>query len=274
MPINISISLTPESMDVLRRHVKRPFAVAQALNRALGQGLEETAGHLKHKYLSGRYAGQLRTPGMLAVRSGSLRQAVMAEVDKPLSGTVGTSGEGPAANYARVQLGDQTWAITPKSARYLWIPIADNLTKGGLPRWTPRAAMDIRTPSGKRALRIFKSKNGNLVAFVPGRIVSDKAGSKMGVVRSADTAVAAGKYRSKNQRGRPAGSVKGLLLFVLKSSVTVKGGDYLATAVKDKTPRIRELLESALHAAIAAKTVPGADPGVSGGGASGGGGGA
>lgn len=269
MAINISISLTPESMDVLRRHVQRPPAVAAALGRALSQGLEETASHLKHAYLSGRYAGQLKTANMLAVRTGSLRQAIMAERDQPLSGTVGSSGEGPAASYARVQLGDQTWTISPRAAKFLWVPIADNLTRGGLVRWTPRAAMDIRTPSGKRAMRIFRSKAGNLVAFVPGRIVQDEKGAKMGLVRSTDTAVAAGKYRNKNKAGRPAGSVKGLLLFVLKSTVQVQGGDYLAKAVTDKTPRIRELLESALHSAIAAKATgmgDGGTPEVSGGG--------
>jgi hypothetical protein len=177
-----------------------------------------------------------------------MRQSIRAELDEDLSGYVGSVG----SKYAKVHLGGDTWVMTPKNAKHLWIPIADNLGGGGQMRMSPRAAMDVRTVTGKRALRIFKSKAGNLVAFLP-------EGHQASNVQTRETGLKL--TNARYARGKNKGRQKGKLLFVLKDSVEVKGTNALELAVMDKLPRIGELLQAGVDRALSS------DTGSSGGGA-------
>lgn len=242
--IALRFKLDDASQRVLAEHAKRPQRIHAELRRRLRQGLSEAEAHLQDAYLrGGNWREKRGGKGPLAVRTGRLVGSTRSDVDEEFSGYVGSANN----KYAKVHLGGDTWVMTPKNAKHLWIPIADNLGDGGVPRMSPRAAMDVRTPTGKRALRIFKSKAGNLVAFLPGKLVEDKVGKRLGLVSgSGVTAVSDGRYT----RGKNKGRQKGKLLFVLKDQVEVKGTDALANAVNDKKGRMVELLQSGLNSAL------------------------
>jgi len=236
----MSIKMSDESKAVIAQHVRRPAELMTAMRAALKQGLEEIAAHLQSNYLRG---GSWREPRRgntpLAVRTGSLMRSIQTRLDGPLSGFVGSANN----KYARMLLGDQTVGITPKRANHLWIPLPDNMTGGGIAKMSPREAMSVRTSTGKRALRIFKSKKGNLVAFMPGKVVDDKVGRQMGLVRGSGTSVSAGRHK----RGEFKGRDKGQLLFMLKKFVVVEGTDALAKSVQDKAQRMTDLLNEAIN---------------------------
>lgn len=241
----INIAITPESQRVLEQHAKRPQVLRSLLAGALKQGLEEAGAHLQDKYLRGGRVGEPRrgTPP-LANRSGRLVASIQTRLDRPeqLSGFVGSAGN----KYARILLGAEAVGITPKNAKNLWIPLKDNMTPGGVTRMSPREAMEVKTSKGKRALRIFKSKKGNLVAFMPGEVTRDEATGQ-------STAKSLGKFK----RGANKGRTKGTLLFVLKKYVVVEGTDALAKAVDDKRQRIGELLTGAVNRLAAGGDMPG-----------------
>lgn len=247
MSIILRLGMDPRSRESIKEHGDRPRKLLDAIGAGITQAVEESAAHVKAEKLSGTYtAGASRggtTP--VALRSGALRQAIIGHRDQPLSGYVGVAS-GPASAYAATILGDEETTIEPKNAKHLWVPVGDNLGPSGQMRMSPREAMSVRTPSGKRALRIFKSKSGNLVAFLPGRVVRDIQGEKMGLVRNR-TAFSAGRHK----RGEHKGRVKGKLLFVLKDSVTIKGTNALAEGVNEMRPRITAILQGKVQEAMA-----------------------
>ncbi len=213
MSATLKIAMTPQSLRLIERHQQRATRLREALSGALRQGLEEAGAHVQDAKLSGTWSPGKRTNGQtpVNVRSSSLRRSIMSHLDQPLSGFVG-SRQGEASAYAATILGDETTVIRPKTAGHLWIPIADNLTSSGQTKRSPREAMSITNAKGKRALRIFKSKAGNLVAFLP----------------------TGGRFKRATKGGRKKGDVKGELLFVLKKQVTVKGTGALAEGVEEK----------------------------------------
>lgn len=92
-------------------------------------------GELVSKRLSGR-------PGVNR-RTGNLARSFKARVfdSALLNGVVlDVQPEGPGAAYADLQEFGGT--ITPKKAKYLWIPIAGNLTPAGVARITPTEAIN------------------------------------------------------------------------------------------------------------------------------------
>lgn len=216
--MKIRIEMSPESLRVIEQHAERPSLLIANLRAVHRQWMNETESHLKARYLAGgdtRSKRRGRPP--LAVRSRGLQDSTFVDQDTGGGGNVAGdigAGRARARKYARMQLGKGTTTIRPVSAKYLWIPIADNLTRGGRARMSPRDAMSRTGPTGKRLLQIFRSRRGNLVAVMPD---------------------------AKKKRGR--------LLFALKESVTVEGTDALARSVEDRRPRMRELLRQAIHAA-------------------------
>ncbi len=224
---SIQMTITSAGMAWLSGGEQRRVMLVSMLSAAMGQGLTETANHIKIDYVRGGNPKVHRggaTPH--AVRSGALLQSIGMVMDAPLEGRVG-SFEGPASKYAKVVLGDQKWTIEPKQAgKHLWVPIADNLGSSGQMRMSPREAMGLVDSNGKRRLRIFTSKKGNLVAFLP-----DDQG---------------GIYRS----GQKKGLSRGKLLFVLKDSVQVQGSDAVGKGFNSKLGRIEELLQGAMDKAL------------------------
>lgn len=200
-----------------------PDAITQRLSGALQQGIQEMETHLKLNYLSG---------DALQTRSGALRQSIASAMRSLLSGVVG-SMRGPATAYAKIHLGDGTTTIVPKNGKYLWQPIADNLTPKGVPRISPREAFAFVGSNGKPLLRIFKAKDGNTYAFLPESKPSDDGKSSVATDRVI-------------KRGRNKGNEAGKLLFMLRKKSVIKGTDALAQAVNDKRERQSDLLQSAL----------------------------
>lgn len=240
----INVSSSPEAQAALAGYRRASRELPRAIRMGLKQGLDVAANHLRLNYLSGQHTAQ-RRGGVppLGVRSGQLRGAVESDVESDLSGYVGVLDGTPAARYARTQLGAETTTITPQRSKHLWIPIADNLNPSGLATTSPRQAMEQRTVGGKRALRIFKSKAGNLVAFLPeGRLASNTETRQQGLV------LTGGRF----SRGKKKGQAKGKLLFVLKDRVEVKGTDALARAVEDKSQEIADTVTRAIAGAFTA----------------------
>lgn len=223
MTLRIRINITPEAAQLIARHEKRPGEVRRELQKAVGQGAEEVASHLQLKYLRGGNWKQRRDgQAPLAARSGGLLRSIGTRRAPATTSTHGVtfasdvgSIRGPATRYAAMHLGQGTTTIRPKSAKNLWIPVADNLNPSGQMRISPREAMSRRGKRGGRLLSIFKSRRGNIVA-----VLRDKV---PGVKRKG-----------------------GKLLFVLKKSVQVKGTDALALAVQDQAPRLRQIFQQAV----------------------------
>ncbi len=213
-----------------RRLQERAQAVAQ-LPALFGQRLEESLTGMENQIklsFVGYAKGAMVGSGARQVRSGALRQAVMHKLDEPpFSGVVGV-GQGPASVYARMQLGGGKTTVKPVAAKHLWIPIADNVGPGGITRMSPREAMELRGPGGKRALRIFRSQRGNLVAFLPGEVAQEGG---QAVVKG---------MGSRFKRGPKKGQIKGKLLFVLKAQVVVQGNDAITEAVEKGIGGLRE----------------------------------
>ena len=235
----LHISITPEGLAVIAAHKERPERLARAIQDALSRGLYDIENHLKKEMLRGGDWKAKRNGALpLAVRSGGLISSISHGLYNITSGFVGVIN-GPATKYARALLGPDTTTITPKSASHLWVPIADNLNTSGQMKFSPSWAMSQVGPTGKRLLRIFKSKAGNLVAFLPAA-----------VGRDADGGETVTPTHGKFKRGKRKGKQKGLLLFVLKDSITLQGTDALAKAFEARRPVFEAILQDAVEAAL------------------------
>ena len=227
MSVALSIGLTPASLDVMSRWETAPARIGQAISTGMEMILINVENHLKADKLSGKAGagGGGSTP--VGLRSGSLRQSISHKRDEPLSGYVGST-KGPATKYARSILGPDDTTIRPVNAKHLWIPIADNLTRGTLQqRMSPTAAFEEGKKQGQ-SLRVFRSKKGNLVALL----------------------TTGGTYKRDTKAGRKAGDAKGKLLFVLKEEVTIRGTDALAQAAIEELDNSRDILNRQIEGAI------------------------
>lgn len=229
MPV-IRLTFTDASERRLQELAASPVRAVEELGQAVKEILVGLEGHLKLHLLTGGTHGEKRDGRLpLASRSGAagLLGAVTHEQDGPLSGMYGTA-DGPTSAYAQTILGEGETTIVPVNAAHLWIPIADNLTRNGQTRMSPREAFEQKGPRGGRLLSIFKSRNGNLVAFLRD---------------------ATGKSRTI-KRGKNKGRQRGKLLFVLKDQVTVKGTGALVVAWSEREGWNVQRLERAVAAAV------------------------
>ena len=106
-------------------------------------------------------------------------------------------------------LTDETKTIRPVKAKALYIPIGDNLDRGGKQRLSPR---EVFSGGGW----IHESRRGNRVLMTTAKIP--------------------GKGKRKKPR----------VTHVLKQSVTVSGRDTLAQAAESGRDRVREIFQEAL----------------------------
>lgn len=239
--IRVQVRLSPRSEQLLRDYPARAALAVDNTGRAIDQGAREIEAWMQtHLMTGGDWHKHRGGEPPLAVRSGLLRRSTYARMTGRTSAVVG-AGQGASARYANAVLGEQITTITPKQARHLWIPIADNLNAGGTMRISPREAMAMRTPTGKRLLRIFKSRAGNLVAFLP---EARQASS----TRDRSEVWAATGARFKSGKKKALG--KGRLLFTLKKSVTVEGIRAISRAVAEKKTRVVSLVRRGLARAL------------------------
>ncbi|MCC6679866.1 MAG: hypothetical protein IT445_03090 [Phycisphaeraceae bacterium] len=225
----ISIGMSEQSRAVIARWQEAPQKIAEAVDAGVTQILNETAAYVQTRKLTGQ---------PVKVRSGALHADVNYAKEGSFRGYVGTTTR--TAAYAKTILGPDATTIKPRNAKHLWIPIADNLNASGLMNMSPREAMELTSPTGKRLLRIFKSKAGNLVAFLPQyQEASDLATRRQGGVRTG----------ARYQRGKKKGMLKGKLLFVLKDQMVIQGTDALAQGVSEMAPRMTAIMNEHLERA-------------------------
>ncbi|MEA3367986.1 MAG: hypothetical protein U9R68_07720 [Planctomycetota bacterium] len=143
--MQLMFEMGPEFKDVVNDLSEAGKAVRAAASEGLAEGVSYAADHVSEQFLSGQY---------LKVRTGNLRRAVDGWMASDLDGVVGVPADRPVQDYMYL-LGDETKTIRPKRAKFLAIPIGENLTSAGVPRFdSPR---DV--PDGF----FFRSKAGQLL---------------------------------------------------------------------------------------------------------------
>jgi len=124
--VMIELSMGPD----FERTVAELSGMGKALVEAAGKGLEKgvkiAAGRVVKDYLSGQ---------ALKRRTGQLARSVDGWMAGPLEGVVGVQSRSGTSKYAWL-LGGQTKMITPKRAKFLTIPVGENLTGSGVARFS------------------------------------------------------------------------------------------------------------------------------------------
>jgi hypothetical protein len=143
--MQIQIETGPE----LRRAIQEIGQAADDLRQAVNDGLL-TGGH----YAAGTVVSSYMTGQSLKRGTGLLAQNVTAWSDGDMQVAIGVPDGSPVDHYKWI-LGDDIKTIIPKRAKYLTIPIGDNLSAGGVPKY--KSPRDV--PDGF----FFKSKAGNLL---------------------------------------------------------------------------------------------------------------
>lgn len=223
MALTYNLAITKESERVIDDHARRPADARAALRTWLRDILTDAEQQTKlafEPYSKGGQTSRGGDDGKIQMRSRMLRNAVTFALDRSnFRGWYGLPDGAGVIKYGWL-LTDEKKTIVPKNANHLWIPIADNLTASGVTRMTPREAMNVRGPRGGRAIRIFTSKKGNLVAMLPKNT---------------------GKGRKTHARGERKGQRKMSLLFVLKDRVEVQGRGVLERVAEQRRQYWTEL---------------------------------
>ena len=111
--------------------------IADAADDGLAEGVKVTANHVAENFVSGQYLG---------VRTGDLRKAIDGWHPERFEGVIGITPNSKVDDYAWL-LGDnpanQPKTIRPKKAKYLAIPIGENLSASGVAKFiSPRDVPD------------------------------------------------------------------------------------------------------------------------------------
>ena len=132
-------------------------AIVEACDEGLGVGVKIAAGHVSKDYLSGQ---------ALKRRTGNLAEAVDGWLAGSGHGVVGVR-EDAAVNDYKYLLSDEQKIIRPKKAKFLCIPIGENLTSAGAARYSsPRQVADGFFVKSKGKL-LFGYKRGKKGKFRP-----------------------------------------------------------------------------------------------------------
>jgi len=103
--------------------------IVAAASRGLTKGAAIAAGNVVKNYLAGQ---------ALKMRTGQLAKYVGSWSPSALEAVVGVADKTPVDKYKWL-LGDESKTIRPKSAKFLAIPIGENLTNAGVARFeSPR----------------------------------------------------------------------------------------------------------------------------------------
>lgn len=154
----ITLEMGPGFRRTVAQLGKDADVFIEAVSTGLGQGVKVTAGVISRDYLSGQ---------SLKRRTGALAKAVDGWLDKPTEGVVGVR-ENSAVEKYKWLLGDEDMTITPKKAKFLTIPIGENLTAAGATRYdSPRQVPDGFFIRSKNDQLLFGRKNGKRGKFRP-----------------------------------------------------------------------------------------------------------
>ena len=122
----IQLELGPE----FQKTVAELGGLGDAVSRACGTGLQKAAkfaaGHVVKNYLSGQ---------ALKTRTGMLKKAVDGWPVSDTEAIVGVRPHQGVNKYAWL-LGDESRTIVPRNAKFLTIPIGENLTGAGVARFS------------------------------------------------------------------------------------------------------------------------------------------
>jgi len=161
--------------------------VIEACSKGLDTGVKNAAGHVSANFLMGQ---------ALKSRTGLLAKAVTGWLEGKLDGVVGVR-PGTAVDKYKWLLGDEQKTITPKNAKFLAIPIGENLTGAGVVRKpSPRDVPDgffVKT-KGKLLFGYKKGKRGKfrpLFTLVKSVLVQGSGALADGVMDSIDDITAA-----------------------------------------------------------------------------------
>jgi hypothetical protein len=142
--MKIILDIPADTRRTIRQMGDDGKLLAAAVSRGLHQGVIGAASKVSSDFLSGQ---------SLKPRTGNLRRAVQGWMDSDFDGVVGVASDAAVGKYAWL-LGNETKTIRPKNSKFLAIPIGENLTPAGVPKFTsPR-----QVPDG-----FFLRKNGQLL---------------------------------------------------------------------------------------------------------------
>jgi hypothetical protein len=144
----------PATLATLSSLGRNVFA---AVSSGLEKGVRIVAGRVSSDYLSGQ---------SLKVRGGMLRKSLDGWLDSPIDAVVGIPA-GSAVDSYKWLLGNETKTILPRKGKFLTIPIGENLSGSGVPRYTsPRQVQGGFFVKTKGRL-LFGFKNGKKGKFRP-----------------------------------------------------------------------------------------------------------
>jgi len=133
------------------------ICILGACSAGLGKAVKFAAGNVIENYLSGQ---------ALKRRTGQLAREVDGWMAAELEGVVGVPETSTVSTYKWL-LGEEEKTIVPRNAKFLTIPIGENLTGAGVPRFTsPRQVPDGFFVSTKGRL-LFGTKRGKRGKFRP-----------------------------------------------------------------------------------------------------------
>ena len=174
-------------------------AVVDACSKGLAKGAELAAGKVVSDFLTGQ---------SLKRRTGRLAGAVEGWMAGYLEAVVGVRPNSGVEKYKWL-LSDEEKTITPKRAKFLTIPIAENLTGAGVARFSsPRQVPDgffIKTKTGRLLFGIKHGKKGKfrpLFVLVKSVFVQGTGALSDGVMDSLDDI----SEQMENEIGKRAGS--------------------------------------------------------------------
>ncbi|MCJ7778636.1 MAG: hypothetical protein MUP16_10015 [Sedimentisphaerales bacterium] len=140
----IQIEIGPEFQKTLAELGALGSAVSAACGRGLGKAVKFAAGNVVKNYLTGQ---------ALKSRTGLLRKSVDGWPVDDTEAIVGVRPNTVTDKYAWL-LGEESKTIVPRNAKFLCIPIGENLTGAGVARFSsPR-----QVPGG-----FFVNKGGRLL---------------------------------------------------------------------------------------------------------------
>jgi len=155
--MKIEISMAPDYPATVASLSAMGRDVAAACSAGLGKGVKRAAVRVITDYLSGQ---------SLKPRSHFLARAVDGWLSHPFEGVVGVRPASAVEKYKWL-LGDEVKTIVPVKAKFLTIPIGENLTAAGVPRYTsPRQVAGGFFVATKGRL-LFGYKRGKRGKFRP-----------------------------------------------------------------------------------------------------------
>lgn len=154
----LQLEMGPNFQRVVNELGSMGRVVIDACSEGLAKGVKFAAGKVASDYLSGQ---------SLKRRTGQLARAVDGWMISPNEAVVGVRPNSAVEKYKWL-LGDEQKTITPKRAKFLTIPIGENLTGAGVARFSsPRQVPDgfFIKSKGRLLFGYKKGKRGKFRAL-------------------------------------------------------------------------------------------------------------